>query len=52
MLNKEVWGCEKGFDCVAWLLINIARLGVKVSVGLEKLFSDSDKKGLQVPSLQ
>ncbi len=31
------WGCEKGFAWKAWLLINIAMVGVKVKVGLEKL---------------
>jgi len=34
-----VWGCEiKGFPWVVWLLINTARVGVKIRVGLEKLF--------------
>jgi len=32
-----VWGSKKGFAWVAWLLIYIARVGVKVRVGLEKL---------------
>jgi hypothetical protein len=38
MLGWVVWGCEKDFTWVAWLLINIARVGVKVRVGLEILF--------------
>ncbi len=36
-----VWGCEKGLCWVAWPLINIARIGAKVRVGLEKLFYKS-----------
>ena len=36
MLAWVVWGSEKGFALVVWLLINIARVGVKVRVGLEK----------------
>jgi len=41
MLDWVVWDCKKGFTSVAWLLINIARVGVKVRVGLEKLFYKS-----------
>jgi len=33
MLAGIVWGSESGFAQVAWLLINIARVGVKVMVG-------------------
>jgi len=33
-----VWGWEKGFTWVVWLLIDIARVGLKVMVDLDKLF--------------
>jgi len=38
MLAWVVWGSESGFAWVAWLLINNARVDVKVRIGLEKLF--------------
>jgi len=41
MLAWVVWGCEKGFAWVAGLFINIARIGVKVRVGLEKIFYEN-----------
>jgi len=38
---REVRGCERGFAWVAWLLINISRIGVKVRVGLEKIIYEN-----------
>jgi len=38
MFAWVVCGYEKGFACLAWPLINTGRVGVKVRVGLEKLF--------------
>jgi hypothetical protein len=37
MWTWVVRGGEKGFSWIAWLLINIVRIGVKSRVGLEKL---------------
>jgi len=38
MLAWVVWGSKKDFAWVEWSLIHIARVGVKVRFGLEKLF--------------
>ena len=38
MLACLVWGSEKGLGLAVCLLINVARVGVKVRVGLEKIF--------------
>jgi len=34
-LGWVMWCCDKGFAWVGWLIINIARVGAKVWVGLE-----------------
>jgi len=48
MLAWVLWDSENGFAWVAWILINVACVVVKVRVGLEKLFLENGSVSLCV----